>query len=194
MKKLIISLIALMLVIPVSSFAKLKAPDVLDKEKIMTDESLSKYKSIGVKIFSTEGIEYESVDDEEMVKMKHFLKECQEKLAKTIKNDLEDNGVKAFVIDEDGGKAGKADMIIEGKITKINLGSAAGRIIFGFGAGQAGLTVEGELKDGKSGDTLVKFEHENTSGLGSGDKWSLVSHEAEDLGDKIAEFIKKLSK
>lgn len=195
MKKLLILLAIVAIVIPGSALAKMKAPDVLDKEKILTEESLSKYKTVGVKLFSTDDVKYENVDDEEMKKMKRTLKECQEKLAKTIVNNLKDAGRDAFVIDEETKNAGKADMVIEGKITKINLGSGVARFFVGFGAGSAGLSVEGDLKDAKSGDALAKFEHENTSGLReTHDKWEMVEHEAQDLGDKIAEFVQKLSK
>lgn len=192
MKKVLMFLMVAMLALPGISMAKLKAPDVLDKEKIMTDESLSKYKTVGVRLFSLDKVDYDNVDDEEMAKMKRFQKECQEKLARSIKNDLEDHDIKAIILDE-GGK-GKADMIIEGKITKINLGSAVGRMMWGMGAGQAGLTVEGRLIDAKTGEDLAKFEHENGSGLGNGEKWSLVLHESQDLGEKISEFVRKLSK
>ncbi len=192
MKKVLMFLMVAMLTLPGVSMAKLKAPDVLDKEKIMTDESLSKYKTIGIRPFSLDKVDYDNVDDEEMRKMKRFQKECQEKLAKTIKNDLEDHDIKAVILDEDS--KGKADMIIEGKITKINLGSAVGRMMWGMGAGQAGLSVEGRLVDAKTGAELATFEHENGSGLGNGEKWELVLHEAQDLGEKISEFVRKLSK
>ncbi|HLB25278.1 MAG TPA: DUF4410 domain-containing protein [Nitrospirota bacterium] len=193
MKRFLAVTVSALILIPTFALAKLNAPDVMDTEKIITEESLAKYKNVGVRIFSTDGIDYSNVDDEEMKKMKRFMKDCQEKLAKTIKNNLEDEGVNAFVIEEDA-DAGKADMVVEGKFTKIDLGSAVGRIMWGWGAGQAGLTVEGRLVDAKSGDALAKFEHENTSGLGDGEKWSLILREAQDLGDKIAEFIVKLRK
>ena len=192
MKRVLMFLMITMLALPGISMAKLKAPDVLDTEKIMTDESLSKYKTIGIRPFSLDKVDYDNVDDEEMTKMKRFQKECQEKLAKAIKNDLEDHNIKAIILNDDS--KGKADMIIDGKITKINLGSAVGRMMWGFGAGQAGLSVEGRLIDAKTGEDLANFEHENGSGLGNGEKWTLVLHEAQDLGEKISEFVRKLSK
>jgi hypothetical protein len=195
MKNLLILLLMVAILIPVNALAKMKAPGVLDTEKILTEESLSKYKAIGVKLFSTENVKYENVDDEEMKKMKRTLKDCQEKLAMTTVNDLKDAGINAFLIDEEGKNADKADMIIEGRITQINLGSGVARFFVGFGAGSAGLSVEGELKDAKTGDPLAKFEHENTSGLReTHDKWEMVLHESQDLGDKLAEFVQKLRK
>ena len=48
--------------------------------------------------------------------------------------------------------------------------------------------------DAKTGTELAKFEHENSSGLGNGEKWELIMHEVSDLGDKLATFIEKLRK
>ena len=193
MNKLVISLTMIIMLIPAASFAKPKAPGVLDDEKIITNESLSKYKTVGVEVFSIDDVKYDNVDDQEKMEMKRHLKEWRRKLARTIADDLKDSGVNAFVI-EDSKDTGKADMVIEGSITKVNLGSAGARVFFGWGAGQAGLDVKGELKDAKSGDSLAKFGHSNTSGLKNGEKWDLVSHEVDDLGDKIAEFVIKLRK
>ena len=190
MKKLAVLVFALILAIPVVSLAK-----TLDEEKIVTDKSLAGYKSIGVKLFATDDIEYDNVDKDEMRRMKNedFLKEVQEKLARATVAALKDDGFDAFVVN--GKNAGKADMIMEGRITKINLGSAAVRFWVGWGAGGAGMSVKGELKDAKSGDTLVKFEHENSSGLrDTHDKYEMVEHEAQDLGDKLGEFVQKITK
>ena len=191
MRKFIVVLASVLLLLPVVSMAKLKAPDVLDKEKIKTDEGIGKDEVIGVKPFNYDDVSYDNVDDEEMKKMKRVLPEIQEKLAKSIKFAIEDRGFDAFVISENKG-ADKADLILEGEITKVNLGSAAARFWVGMGAGQAGITVTGRIKDAKTGDVLFEFEHENTSGLSGGEKWTMVLHEAEDLGDKIGDFVKKL--
>ena len=134
MKKIILVLAALMLLIPQISLAKLKAPDVLDTEKIMTDDSLSKYKTVGIKIFTTDDVEYSNVDDDEKKNMKRFLKDAQEKLAKTIKNNLEDDGIHAVILDDEKGN-GNADLIIEGRFKEVNLGNAVMRFGWGFGAG-----------------------------------------------------------
>jgi len=190
MKKLLLLVLIAVLAVPAVSFAK-----SLDDEKVLTDKSLHGYKSIGIKLFSTDDVEYKNVDDEEMRRMKSFKEDVQEKLAKTLVRNLKDDDINAFIIDPDGKNAGKADMIIEGRITEINLGSAATRWFVGLGAGGAGLTVKGELKDAKTGETLAKFEHENSSGLrDTHDKWEMVLHEAQDLGDKLTEFVQKLRK
>lgn len=194
MKKLLILLAIVAVLMPLSALSKIKAPDVLDKEDIKTDESLSKYKSIGIKIFSTEGIDYKNTDDEEKRQLKNYLKDWQGILAKSLKNELNGDTVKAFVIDEDGKNADQADMIIDGNFSEVNMGSAFNRIFWGFGAGQAGITVKGKLIDAKTGKELATFQHESTSGLQGGDKYQLVEGRVKATADKIAEFVQKLSK
>jgi hypothetical protein len=194
MKKMLLIIAFVALLIPINALARMSGPGVLDKENIMTDESLSKYKSIGIKLFSTDNVEYNNVDDEEKRLLKNYLKDWQESLAKTMKNELNGDRVKAFIIDPDGKNAGKADMIIDGEFSQVNMGSTFSRMFWGMGAGQAGITVKGKLIDAKTGKELATFEHESTSGLQGGDKWSLVGNRVQATGDKISEFVEKLSR
>lgn len=53
---------------------------------------------------------------------------------------------------------------------------------------------KGKLIDAKTGKVLATFEHESTSGLQNGDKWSLVESRVQATGDKISEFVQKLSR
>lgn len=193
MKKLLLLVAVLMLSIPLLVSAKMKAPGVLDTEDIITGEGLAKYKVIGVKPFTSANIEMNNVDDEEKVKLKRELEEYQKTHAKTLKNDLVDKGYDAFIIEADSTGNGRAEMVVEGEFVSINLGSAAARFIFGFGAGQVGIETKGQLVDAKTGDALAKFQHETTSGLDGGfDKWQMIDRESADNADDIAEFIYKL--
>jgi uncharacterized protein (DUF342 family) len=194
MKKMLLILAVAALLIPINSLARMSAPGVLDKENVMTDESLSKYKSIGIKIFSTDNIEYNNVNDDEKRQLKNYLKDWQDLLARTMKNELSGDRVTAYIIDPDGKNADKADMIIDGEFSQVNMGSAFSRIFWGMGAGQAGITVKGKLIDAKTGKELATFEHESTSGLQGGDKWQLVGNRVQATGDKISEFVQKLSR
>ncbi len=194
MKKMLLIMAVVALLIPINALAGSRGPGVLDKENIKTDESLSKYKSIGIKIFSTENVEYNNVDDEEKRELKNYLRDWQEMLARTMKNELNGDRVTAFIIDPDGRNADKADMIIEGEFSQVNMGSTFSRMFWGMGAGQAGVTVKGKLIDARTGKELATFEHESTSGLQGGDKWALVENRVKATGDKIAEFVEKLSR
>lgn len=191
MKKALAFFLFVSLMVPVVSLAKVKAPDVLDDETIITETPLTGKEVIGVRLFTTDDVEYENVDDEEMKKMKRELKDYQKTLAKDTRDSLEDYGFKAVVLN--GDSTGNADIIIEGKITMVNLGSTASRIIFGFGAGQCGIGVAGSLVDAKSGNKLAEFEHESTSGMEERyDKWGMVEKEVHEMGDDLAEFVDKL--
>lgn len=192
MRKTAVLLFVFAVMLPVISFAALSEPDVLDDESITTDTPISKNTVIGIRQFSTDDVEYENVDDEEMHHMKKELKGYQRHLAERLKDSLEDYGFKAVILKDKGN--GNAGVIIEGKITMVNLGSAVGRIMFGFGAGQCGIGAKGKLVD-KGGSELASFEHESTSGLESGfDKWQMVDKETREMADDIAEFVDKLSK
>ncbi len=194
MKKMLLIMAVVALLTPINALAGMKAPGVLDKEDVMTDESLAKYKSIGIKMFTTDNIEYNNVDSDEKRQLKNYFKDWQKLLARTIKNELNGGNVTAFIIDPDGKNADKADMIIEGEFTQVNMGSAFSRVFWGFGAGQAGITVKGKLVDAKTGKVLATFQHESTSGLQNGDKWQMVENRVEATGDKIVEFVQKLSR
>ncbi len=194
MKKMLLIMAVVALLTPINALAGMKAPGVLDKENVMTDESLAKYKSIGIKIFTTDNIKYNNVDKDEKRQLKNYLKDWQKLLANTIKNELNGGNVTAFIIDSDGKNADKADMIIEGEFTQVNMGSAFSRVFWGFGAGQAGITVKGKLVDAKTGKVLATFRHESTSGLQNGDKWQMVESRVGATGDKIVEFVQKLSR
>ena len=194
MKKMLLIMAVVALLTPINALAGMKAPGVLDKEDVMTDESLAKYKSIGIKVFTTDNIEYNNVDSDEKRQLKNYFKDWQKLLARTIKNELNGGNVTAFIIDPDGKNADKADMIIEGEFTQVNMGSAFSRVFWGFGAGQAGITVKGKLVDAKTGKVLATFQHESTSGLQNGDKWQMVENRVEATGDKIVEFVQKLSR
>jgi len=191
MKKALYVVMLLVLLVPSVSFAGLKAPDVMDDETVNMDKGFSSYKTIAVRKFSIDDIDYQNVDDDEMKKLKHKVKEYQEDLARDTANDLEDLGYKTRVIGEKD-DPGDADVVLEGEFTMVDLGSAVARIMWGMGAGQAGIGVKAKFVDVKTGDTLAEIEHENTSGLGDGDKWTLIQHEVQDMADKFAEFVDDL--
>jgi hypothetical protein len=191
MKKMVVLLFAFVIMLPMLSFAGLKAPDVLDDETINTDTPISKNAVIGVRPFSADDVEYENVDDEEMSRMKKELKGYRKVLTDRLVNSLQGYGFKAVALKGSGN--GNADIIIEGKIVMVNLGSTAARVIFGFGMGQCGIGVEGSLVDAKTGEALAKFEHESTSGLDEQfNKWQMVEKEVREASDDIAEFVDKL--
>jgi len=191
MKNVLYVAMLFVLLVPSVSFAGLKAPDVMDDETINMDEGFGKYKTIAVRKFSIDDVDFENVDEEEEPKLKRNLKGYQKDLAKFTADDLANLGFKTRVIGENE-DPGNADVVLEGKFTMIDLGSAVARIMWGMGAGQAGIGVEAKFVDVKTGKTLAEIEHENTSGLGDGDKWWLIQNEVQDMADKFAEFVKDL--
>lgn len=191
MKKAILALVMFTVMAPAVSFAGMSAPDVMDDETINMDSGFGKYKVIAVRKFGMDDVSLENVDEEEEPRLKRNLDNYQKDLAENTAKNLKRLGFTTRVIGEND-SPGNADVVLEGDFTMIDLGSAVARIMWGMGAGQAGIAVEGKFVDVKSGDVLAEFEHENTSGLGSGDKWWLIQNEIEDMADKLAEFVDKL--
>jgi len=191
MKKALLAFVMLALVIPAVSFAGMVAPDVMDDETINMDSGFGKYKTIAVRKFNMDNVEFENVDEEEEPKLKRKLDGYQKSLAEDTAANLKRLGYNARVIGEKE-SPGNADVVLEGEFTMINLGSAVARIMWGFGSGQAGIGVEAKFVEVKSGNVLAEIEHENTSGLGDGDKWWLIQNEVEDMADKFAEFVDEL--
>lgn len=191
MKKLLLLLIFLSLLFPSIALSGLKPPGVLEEEDVVTDERLGRYKVVGVRLFSTDEVEYENVDGSELKRLLKRLPDYQKLLARTIRRGLKDFGFDALII-ENGKDADKADMILEGKITSVDLGNAATRVVF-FVTGNIGLSVEGRLVDAKTGNELAKFSHESSSGLDeSFDKWQMLSREVGEMGEDIAEFTGRM--
>ena len=65
-----------------------------------------------------------------------------------------------------GSEAGT--LVLRGEVLEMNPGSRAARYWAGFGAGAAGVKLEGEVVDAASGEVLLRFTQERRSGAGVG--------------------------
>ncbi len=89
-----------------------------------------------------------------------------------------------------------SSVVVSGRITKIDKGSAAARILIGFGAGRAKAQGEFTIRD-YAGNTLVKFgaveSYSGGAGIGG---WTMVEMEelVERLGTSTAETVARWSK
>ncbi len=89
-----------------------------------------------------------------------------------------------------------SSVVVSGRITKIDKGSAAARILIGFGAGRAKARGEFTIRD-SAGNTLVKFGAEESYAGGAGiGGWNMVEMEelVERLGASTAETVARWSK
>jgi hypothetical protein len=71
--KNVLSLLQVLFLVTVASLASaeqtLPKPGVLNEEAVMTSQRLSTYDTIVIKDFSTEGVVYDNIDDEEKPKV-----------------------------------------------------------------------------------------------------------------------------
>jgi hypothetical protein len=197
MKKVFLLLQALFLVtfasLVYADEKPLDKPGILNEETVMTSQRLAKYDTLVIKDFSTDGVVYDRIDDEEKPKvdaMKPLIVknltlsiEMAMKTRKMFKNVLLNSEVKENAV------------ILEGSFIEFNGGSRALRFWVGMGAGKTYLKVKGRLIDAQSGKELVTFEDQETGfkGVASMDSFEdLFPHQAQSLGEHIGEYIEKL--
>lgn len=90
----------------------------------------------------------------------------------------------------DGGGAGA--LVIKARIVKSDPGSQAARYFGGFGAGAVKVAIAGEIIDGASGKTLLRFTQERRSGFGAfgGGYRDLLHRTVKQIGGDVAGLIR----
>jgi hypothetical protein len=171
----------------------LPKPGVLNDESIMTSQRLSAYDTIVVKDFSTEGVVYDRIDDEEKPRVEAMKPLIVKNLTLSIVAEMKKRKLFKNVIEN--GDVKENAVILEGNFTEFNGGSRALRFWVGFGAGKTYLAAKGRLIDAQSGKELASFDDQETGLKGWGSMESLddlFPHQAKSLGEHIGEFIEKL--
>ncbi|GFE61696.1 DUF4410 domain-containing protein [Geobacter sp. AOG2] len=196
MKKVVLLLQAVLLV-TVASLANaetpLSKPGILNDETIMTSHRLSGYDTIIIRDFSTDGVVYDRIDDEEKPKVDAMKPLIMKTLTLSIETEMAKRKLFKNVILN--GEAKDNAVILEGNFTEFNGGSRALRFWVGFGAGKTYLKVKGRLIDAKSGVELATFEDQEAGfkGVASMESFEdLFPHQAQSLGQNIGAFIEKL--
>ena len=113
-------------------------PGVLNEEAVMTSQRLSTYDTIVIKDFSTDGVVYDNIDDEEKPKVDAMKPLIVENLTLSIEMEMKKRKLFKNVI-LNGDAKGKT-VIIEGVFVEFNGGSRALRFWVGFGAGKTYLS------------------------------------------------------
>ena len=82
-------------------------------------------------------------------------------------------------------------LIVRARLTKVDPGSQAARYWVGYGAGAVKIAMTGEIIDGTSGKTLVRFAQERRSGFGwfGGGYSALFQRTARQIGGDVAGLI-----
>ena len=171
----------------------LAKPGVLNEEAVMTSQRLAKYDTLVIKDFSTDGVVYDRIDDEEKPKVDAMKPLIVKNLTLSIEMAMKTRKMfKNVVLNSD---LKENAVILEGNFIEFNGGSRALRFWVGMGAGKTYLKVKGHLIDAQSGKELATFEDQETGfkGVASMDSFEdLFPHQAQSLGEHIGEYIEKL--
>lgn len=195
MKKLACAVL-LLLTMAASALAAdvLPKPEALSEETILVSEKLStNYDTLVIRDFSSEGVEYSRVDEEEKGKILNMLPLLKSNIALTLESELKSRNIFKKIVKGETA-TGKA-VILEGKFSEFNAGSRALKFFVGFGSGKAYIKFKGRILDAKTGKELALFEDRETGYRGSMSLESyedLFPHQAKSIGQNLAVFLEKL--
>jgi len=197
MKK-VLSLLQVLFLVTIASLGyadekPIPKPGVLNEEAVMTSQRLSTYDTIVIKDFSTDGVVYDNINDEEKPKVDSMKPLIVKNLTFSIEMEMKNRRLfKNVVLNSD---VKENAVILEGVFTEFNGGSRALRMFVGFGAGKTYIKAKGRLIDAQSGKELATFEDQETGfkGVSSLESFEdLFPHQAKSLGENIGNFIEKL--
>jgi hypothetical protein len=82
-------------------------------------------------------------------------------------------------------------LLLRAKLTKIDPGSHAARYFAGMGAGAGKVALSCEVVDGKSGDVLLRIQHERRSGFGvfGGSDEKVMTKSLREVGKDIGKAL-----
>jgi hypothetical protein len=80
-------------------------------------------------------------------------------------------------------------LLLRGIIVEMTPGSRAQRFWMGYGVGQAGARIQGELVDGPSGRTLVRFDDRRAAARATGSYYEVLEDTTRELGEDAAVLV-----
>lgn len=196
MKKFLVGILMLVCFVPFASAgdSPLPKPEALSKETINLTQKLSEnYDTLLIKAFSTDGVKYSNVNDEEKAKIQQMIPLLKSNISLTLEGELKKNKIFKKIVKN--GAASDRVVILEGNFSEFNAGSRALKFWVGFGAGKAYIKFNGRLIDGASGKELATFEDRETGYRGSLSLESyqdLFPHQAKSIGENLSRFLEKL--
>ncbi len=183
-----------------SSFASdsLSKPGKFDEEEILTAQRLgTKYSTIIVQDYSTEGAEIANIDEGEKKMLDEQKRDIVKALTESTVKYLKEGG-KFKKVESNTNPEGKA-VIMQGKFTKFNGGVGAAKWFLGFMAPKStktNISIEAELVDASTKTVLAKIKDIRSGSegntLGSGNMTKALIVQAKDEGEELAGFVEAL--
>ena len=156
----------------------------IDVIEILEKFSMADYNKIVVTGFDSTDVELPDKDDNTYEPVKEVLKDTTSAFVEGLRGKLEKEGVTV----EAGEGGGAGTLVISGTVVEMDPGSRAARYWGGFGAGAARGHLEIIVKDGGTGNTLLKIDQERRSGFGGfgGDYVGLMNKNLKAIGKDMA--------
>jgi curli biogenesis system outer membrane secretion channel CsgG len=176
----------------------LPKPGKFDEEQIFTSERLgTKYTTIVVQDYSTEGAEIANIDEGEKKMLDDDKKNIVSALTESTVKHLKQAG-RFKIVESNTSPKGNA-LILRGKFTKFNGGVGASKWFLGFMAPKStktNISIEAELVDASTKTVLAKIKDIRSGSegntLGSGNMTKAFIIQARDEGEELAGFIEDL--
>jgi hypothetical protein len=158
-----------------------KVDQELDRSRI------TKTTPIFVEPISTKTAAFEGYDENDGDKKSSDVRKVESNYASQIAKALRDQGYHANAVSTPV----KSGIVITGKVSMIDRGSAAKRMWLGMGAGASNLDTYFTIEDRTQRAVLSKFEIKATSGGRGGlsSTGSFIDEHMSDGGEKVADFI-----
>lgn len=160
----------------------------VDEVTIVQPFQLASYKRVVVAPLNTSEATLPDAKDNSYAAVKAALANSAEPFVAGLRDKLGRTNME--VTPGKGGGAGT--LVIRARITKSDPGSQAARYFGGFGAGAAKVGVSGEIIDGGSGKTLLRFAQERRSGVGmfGGGYRELLDRSLKQIGGDVAGLLR----
>ena len=158
----------------------------IDEVTILQSFNAAGYDAIAVESFDTAGVALPNPKDNTYPAVQGALRSIKP----AFMAGLEENARRK--IDGSNPRAGKGrTLVIRARLTKVDPGSQAARYWVGFGAGAVKIAMAGEIIDGSTKKTLVRFKQERRSAIGAfgGGYEALFTRTARQIGGDIAGLL-----
>ena len=194
---LLLSLIAVVLVVPAYARGKKSVskepgkymewgPDI-DEIEIMKTFTFADYSKIDVEPFDTAETPLPDKDDNTYEPVKKSLANSADSFAMGLREHV---AQKVSVSEKPEKEAGS--LIIHAKVLNMVPGSRAARYFAGGAAGGTKVQIAVEIKDGKTGEVLVRFTQERSAnwGVEGGSYDKLLWKDLRQIGEDAANLLK----
>jgi hypothetical protein len=160
----------------------------IDEVAILQPFNAANYDAIAVESFDTAGVPLPNPNDNTFPAVQTALRLIKPAFMAGLQQNARR---KIGATNIPGDKRNGGTLIIRARVTKLDPGSRAARVWAGFGAGAVKIAMIGEIIDGASKKTLVRFKQERRSaaGLFGGGYDELFTRTARQIGEDIATLV-----